>query len=688
MEQDADSTSPSDRPAAVLLTAVLIVVFGTAWIDPARLWLLLVPATFLIAAYEAGFLVERFMDGRGPALPDLSAARLALRTGIGVAVLSLVTFWSGLAGALPLAGLATVGLLASGLWRQLRAPGLARITPPRVATVAAGMVTGLGWLLAWLWASTPPTFFDELSYHLVVPQRALATGSLPAFPWVFFTLMPHASDVLLAWGMGLGKGLAWAGVPIAGGDLGARAMVWGLWVVCWVAAWGLLEILAWPRVSLWASAVVTCALATSPTLWFLATLPFNETCAAIGVVTAAALLTGNSIRSANEPARRPSLLFGLALGLAATTKLTGLYWVVAALAAAYVAGWRWRDLLPAGGVVAASAAPWWGRALAYTGNPIYPMGYEFLGGKFWGAESQARVMGDVAYRASDLSMSGLLHLPWDLVRHPERFGSGADVGAVAVAAAILLLCLPALLRFGSVGDRGRRLGDMGAVFVLVAACGWLGTSTVTRFFAPAFVVSLIGVAAMTMHLRRARLAMALVVVLIAGLWGALRFVNEHSLVFSSRDVALGREAPEAYLARRVDHFAAARFVRDTLPAEAKLLFIGETRPYYFAREAVAPTAYDTHPLARWVQEAPTTEALAGRLVAEGISHVVLNVREFKRLHDSYGLLAFAAKGDEASEHRLKELPGKLKLLFADNNVYVFEVPPVRPVARAMEPSRG
>ena len=198
-------------------------------------------------------------------------------------------------------------------------------------------------------------------------------------------------------------------------------------------------------------------------------------------------------------------------------------------------------------------------------------------------------MGDVAQQANDLGMIGLLRLPWDLVRHPERFGSGADVGAVAVAATAAILCLPVVLRLRGVGDRPRRLADMGAVFVLVAACGWLGTSTVPRFFAPAFMVSLIGVAAMTLHLRRARLAAALVLVLIAGMWGALRFVNEHSLVFSSRDVALGREAPDAYLARQVDHFAAARFVRGALPAEAKLLFIGETRPYYFAREASTVT---------------------------------------------------------------------------------------------------
>jgi len=379
MEQDADSTAPSDRPAEVLLTAVVVVVLGTAWVDPARLWLFLIPASFLIAAHEAGLLIGRWADRCRPTRPDLSRTRVAIRVGIGVAALSLLACWSGLAGILPVAGLATAGCLVSGLRRQFRAARLAGFPPPRIATAVAGMITGLGWLLAWLWATTPPTFFDELSYHLVVPQRALATGSLPAFPWVFFTLMPHASDVLLAWGMGLGRGLEWAGAAVSGGDLGARAMVWGLWVACSLGAWGLIEALARPKASVWALPLATCILAVSPTLWFLATLPFGETCVALGVVTAAALLVGSCSPATAGPAPRPWLLVGLALGLAATAKLTGLYWVVAALAAARVAGWSWRDLLLAGCTVAVSAASWWGRALAYTGNPIYPMAYEFLG---------------------------------------------------------------------------------------------------------------------------------------------------------------------------------------------------------------------------------------------------------------------------------------------------------------------
>ena len=164
------------------------------------------------------------------------------------------------------------------------------------------------------------------------------------------------------------------------------------------------------------------------------------------------------------------------------------------------------------------------------------------------------------------------------------------------------------------------------------------------------------------------------IVLRRGLRSGRSFLDQHAAVFSSLQVALGRESADAYLSRQLDHFAAARFVQERLPPDARLLFIGETRPYYFYREAVAPSAYDRHPLRRWVQESPSPEALAKRLVAEGFTHVVLNVNEFKRLHDNYGLLAFSGDEAEANTRCLRELPRALRLLFAANGVFVFEVP--------------
>jgi len=238
----------------------------------------------------------------------------------------------------------------------------------------------------------------------------------------------------------------------------------------------------------------------------------------------------------------------------------------------------------------------------------------------------------------------------------------------------MVLLLAAFVRVLGLDDRTRRVCDIVATFVLVAGVGWAVTSPLPRYFSPAMIVSLAVLAGMAMHLGRRGQMVVLGGILIAGAWGTWRFIEQHGVVFSSYNVALGRERADDYLARQLDHFGAARFVRETLPADARLLFIGETRPYYFAREAMAPSAYDRHPLQRWVMESTSPEALAARLDAEGFTHVVLNVHEFKRLHDRYQVLAFTGAGAEENDRRLKALPRVLRLVFSENGVYVFEVP--------------
>lgn len=166
------------------------------------------------------------------------------------------------------------------------------------------------------------------------------TGKLETTPWVYFNLMPHAADLLLAWGMALG------------GDLGARAALFALWVACSVGAWGLAEAVAWPKAGPWVVLLVTAALAASPTLWFLATLGFSETCLAAAVVTAAVVLAQAQAES------RHWISFGLVLGLAASVKLSGVIWVAAGLAAARMMGWPLRDLGRAALIASATVAPY------------------------------------------------------------------------------------------------------------------------------------------------------------------------------------------------------------------------------------------------------------------------------------------------------------------------------------------
>jgi hypothetical protein len=148
----------------------------------------------------------------------------------------------------------------------------------------------------------------------------------------------------------------------------------------------------------------------------------------------------------------------------------------------------------------------------------------------------------------------------------------------------------------------------------------------------------------------------------------------HSLVFSSGKVALGQESGAEYAKRTVDHYEAATFTKEHLPPDAKLLFVGESRPFYFDRTSLAPYPFHEHPLTQWIRESASPEQLRDRIRREGFTHVILNTREFKRLYDSYQVLAFSGPQASLYEQRIKQLPGTMTTVFSKNNVYVFKIP--------------
>ena len=671
MSTDHPNRGSSCCHALVLLGATGVVVLGTALVDPSRLWLLVVPMVFCGAAYGAGALVDRAAGGLVAERDHLPMVALSIRMGVGLACLSLVTFLSALSGVLWLAGLGVLPAIAYGFVCAIRAGVQVRPLRASGAAGVGGCLLGGVWLVAWLWATIPPTFYDELVYHLVIPQRVLATGELLTLPWVVFTLMPHASDLLLAWGL------------VLGGDLGARAIQFALWVMCFLAVWAIVEVMARPRDVAWAPSFIACAFAASPMVWFLGTLSFTETSQAVGLLCSAVVISAvPSQRLEREgapetPLPHPHswLALGLMFGWVASSKLSGLYWVAAALVAARVAGWPLAALSWAAVIALLTVTPWWIRAFVHTGNPVYPMFYGLLGGQPWSAESQARLLADLPYGTpGSLGGMGLVRLPLDLVLHPERFGSASDVGALAVLSTCGLLALPVASRLAGLRGHARLLGDAAAVFVLVAGAGWVMTTPTARFFAPAFLLGLAVLAGLCVQFRKTAQRLMLLLLLAAGVGGAWQFINQHTAVFSSVNVALGREKGDAYLARVLDHWPAAWFVRETLPPDARLLFIGETRPYYFSRNAVAPYPIDAHPLSRWIREETSVESLIRRLTVEGITHAVLNVHEFRRVREKYGVLAFSGEAATEDERRLRELPKALRLLYAANGVYVFEVP--------------
>jgi hypothetical protein len=445
-------------------------------------------------------------------------------------------------------------------------------------------------------------------------------------------------------------------------------MHWGIWIACFIAAWAILDHFVPPERHRWSLPFLLMALAGSSTWWFLGTLSFAETGLTFAVLSSIVML------SVCPPTTLAWIPFGLLLGMAGSVKLSGLSWAAALLIAAIVLRWPWKPLLGAASVLALIMSPWWTRAYLVTGNPIYPLAYKMFDTPLWNDHNQALLNGDLPATVQDLGLWGALQLPTDLVLHPERHGSASDVGILPILSVGLVLLLPLIFRRKG-DDRGPQISARAAAtFILLSGCAWVATSTTTRFFAPAFVFSTTILTALSLHTRRTVMAcLGILLIPLAG-WGTWQFLNAHHQAFSSMMVALGQEGREAYLRRALPYYDAAHHVATTVPSTARLIFIGEARPYYFSRDALAPYPFNTHPLAQWVASSLTVEDLAHRLATEGITHVVLNIPEFRRLQSHYHILQFTGDRAELHDNRLHDLPRILHERFARNGVHIFEIP--------------
>ena len=650
-QDDRDTTAVS-----TLLLAALVALLGTTVTAPSRLPLLAVPLSFLVAAHGMGLLLERAAGARCPPVsPSLPVLALTVRLATGLSLLGLSATVLGLLGLYHFTALPILVALAWSLVDLVRHVPPLRFFRPTAASLAGGLGIGILWCIAWLWATIPPTFYDELAYHLPIAQYALRTGTIPALPWSFFTYMPHLSDLLLGWGLALA------------GDTGARAMHFLFWLASWIAGWAVVEAVAAPERRAWTGFALAGAFASCATFFFLGTLPFAETSLTFAVLASVALI-------ASPGASAFWLPLGLLWGLTLSVKLSGFSWMIAGALAALVMGWPVRSLAGAGLVTLLTSLPWWGRAWWLTGNPVYPLGYRWLGGLDWNDVNQARLQGDLPVLGEPVTLPTLLRLPYDMVMAPERFGSASECGPLAVGAVCLTLSLPLWALVKQPDHATARRCYAAGLFVLITTAAWLMTSTTTRFFSPALMLGLSTLVALLIHAPKAVLAVAMVVLTALGAWGSARFLSIHALAFSSEQVALGRESAPDYAARTVDHYDAARYVNEHLPPTANLLFIGESRPFYFDRPSLAPYPFHDHPLTQWVREAASSEQLRDRLRREGFTHVVLNTREFKRLHDTYHILEFTGPDAALLDQRLKQLPRTMTTLFSKNGVYVFEIP--------------
>ena len=469
-----------------------------------------------------------------------------------------------------------------------------RLRTTGATLIVYALAAGVGAVL-WL---APPFFYDTLVYHLGFPWSWLTNGVFGTFTHNTFSHFPLAGQTvfLLPVGFGLPEaaaGLHWITFLVTLGalarvaeDLGAGRWRWlapALLVGCWHAPW-------------------------------IAGLAAVDHLVVLGVVVSVQLLT--------EPRAGGTVDWtgiGAAWGLALAAKYQAVLPVAAVGVAALVVCGRERlRLLMAGAVALAASSFWWIRNVVETGNPVFPLLWSVFGGSGWSLQDDQRYQALVREGVQGGTLQAALAR---LVMPPDGLGWWF---LLAVP-----LALAALLRRGEPEVRVRLVG--GAVVVATAA--WLFSSQTTRYALPVAALMAALAAAGVAGLGRWPARVAACALSLALAHGVLTLGVFLTGTLRLGELRAGTLTAEAWRESLTidDPLPAYRACGRLLPADARVLVVGEGRSWGCPRPHQVSSPYDTQLAQEMVESAADAGSVASRVRAVGFTHLLISWSELERL---------------------------------------------------------
>jgi hypothetical protein len=496
---------------------------------------------------------------------------------LGAGVLSGLLTAAGLAGVLTRE--VSVGLVAGsallGRWRRWRWP-----VPWTLLVLAVPLVLLLPVALA------PPFFYDALVYHLGLPWQALLERGWRPHPENLYATMPPLAQSLALPPLAVG----WERVP-------ALLHLMSFFAASLLVS-GLARSLGAPR---WAAVGAGAALPILPILVVMPAFPAAEGWGIAGVVGAAAV----ALRSRIRP--RTAALAAALAGIAAASRAQVAPLAVALTLVAIVRVHPLRRRLIVGGVALLASSPWWLKNLLLLGAPLAPLGWR-VGGQeaLWQDGRAALAIAGSPAQAAGIILAGVWPGAWYVVALafclalPRGHGRGAGRGLLA----------------------GVALVGLGAWALLAAVPRYLGATTAL----------LLAFSAPTARRPAGRFVYSAILVATA-LQGMLGTTN---LVARLGGPGLPAEDPGEVRQRLVVNDPSPAFAAaGGLPATARVLFVGEPRGYAFPRRFVAPSYYDSSPLAEVVETAGAPGDIVRWLHGRGFTHLLVNWPELQRLAPGY-----------------------------------------------------
>lgn len=608
---------------------------------------LLFPLWFLLSGILFASLFRRW---RIPWIHAGEEAFFSATSGLGAMSLSAVGLGSmGLAGtgAFSIAAAAT-GALGFVLWRSMRSDG-----KPPVIPAPGAYALCLAPLVLLPLIFLPPFFYDTLHYHYGLPSIFLRSGHTAPLAYLVESHFPLGVEMLYLVGMA------------NGGYLGANLVNVVLITLCNLGILCLADRLGARRTGI---AALLLFMNSSTALYtvFLQKIDLGVTLFFFSFAYAFLLYLDN------RADRRFLFLSAALAGLALGAKYTMLAFVPIVALIGFEEQFRvlrekggtaegigkpvpaWRDLLLFFVTCIAVYSIWPARNIAAVGNPLYPFLTEIFRIAGW-SPAQSEMLSRDAH-----SLRAMLHSwrdAWVLLGsvtffpRPYVTGFGSSLGVAVIGALVFFF------RRNPVSPWAF-LRNVTAAYLAV----WFLTGWISRFLLPALPLMALLTGKIFDDLsRKAGKAGGMVLVGLVGLSLVAQgfTLREPPNILRAWEASLSLPGRPGRAIALVSHLVpmlpAARFVNSRLPADARLLFLGDTATYYYRREFVAPSAFDVHPLQGIATPEKQPRGIIRELRALGFTHVLVNWPEWRRLGDTYYRVRWPKEDRIAVERFLKGL---------------------------------
>ena len=318
-----------------------------------------------------------------------------------------------------------------------------------------------------------------------------------------------------------------------------------------------------------------------------------------------------------------------------------------------------KKMLIFGLIILLLLSPWYIKTYVRAGNPVWPIAYNVLGGRYWDSDIDSQFSRDL--NLFDFSFTNLLLLPWNLTMHSSSFAMLLGWNS------IFLAFVPLLLFFRKIEKHTKILLSYifaflyGGIFFFALFYG------IMRYLVIYPALSIIS-ATVISHLYNLKYYRKFVLILVlltfiftAGLWFAI-FGQKAPYI-------LGIDDEREFYGKLADYngYPVFEFINQNLPSDSVIFFFRETRGYLSDRDYIIALPNEQ----KIFDYGKNADEFYRQLKGHNVTHVLINtnIGFYKPQAIVKNRIKPISQENQDMVDRLLKMHGTL--IFEDEEIYLY-----------------